>query len=159
MLKLYGLISLPPFLIVYLYYIIKVQNPEKLSQTTISELLWIINDEYVVKLILTLKISSLIINDEILINEIWINTCFVNQKKPCFDCLIPYIVIPWNCDIFGDDYHTMKISYRYNPSCHMKRYNKIFTKMWGVYSLLWDTVYIRAARFWINWESRFFFLK
>ncbi len=25
--------------------------------------------------------------------------------------------------------------------CHMKRYNKIFTKMWGVYSLLWDTVY------------------
>ncbi len=22
----------------------------------------------------------------------------------------------------------------------MKRYNKIFTKMWGVYSLLWDTV-------------------
>ncbi len=29
----------------------KVQNPEKLSQTRISELLWIINDEYVVKLI------------------------------------------------------------------------------------------------------------
>ncbi len=26
--------------------------------------------------------------------------------------------------------------------CHMKRYNKIFTKMWGVYSLLWDAVYI-----------------
>ncbi len=24
--------------------------------------------------------------------------------------------------------------------CHMKRYNKIFTKMWGVYSLLWVTV-------------------
>ncbi len=24
--------------------------------------------------------------------------------------------------------------------CHMKRYNKIFTKMWGVYSLQWDTV-------------------
>ncbi len=24
--------------------------------------------------------------------------------------------------------------------CHMKIYNKIFTKMWGVYSLLWDTV-------------------
>ncbi len=23
-----------------------------------------------------------------------------------------------------------------------ERYNKIFTKMWGVYSLLWDTVYI-----------------
>ncbi len=28
--------------------------------------------------------------------------------------------------------------------CHMKRY-KIFTKMWGVYSLLWDTVYIEAC--------------
>ncbi len=25
---------------------------------------------------------------------------------------------------------------------HMKRYNKIFTKMWGLYSLLWDTVCI-----------------
>ncbi len=24
--------------------------------------------------------------------------------------------------------------------CHMKRYNKILTKMWGVYSLLWDNV-------------------
>ncbi len=44
--KLYALISLPPFLILYLYYIIKVQNPEKLSQTRIYELLWIINDEY-----------------------------------------------------------------------------------------------------------------
>ncbi len=26
--------------------------------------------------------------------------------------------------------------------CHMKRYNKIFTKVWGEYSLLWDIVYI-----------------
>ncbi len=25
--------------------------------------------------------------------------------------------------------------------CHMKIYNKIFTKMWGVYSLLWGNVY------------------
>ncbi len=25
--------------------------------------------------------------------------------------------------------------------CHMKRYKKIFTKMWGVYSLLWDLSY------------------
>ncbi len=31
--------------------------------------------------------------------------------------------------------------------CHMKIYNKIFTKMWGVYSLLWDTVYI------VPWKS------
>ncbi len=36
----------PQFSIVYLYYIIKVQNPEKLSQTRIYELLWISNDEY-----------------------------------------------------------------------------------------------------------------
>ncbi len=28
--------------------------------------------------------------------------------------------------------------------CHMKRYNKIFTKMWGVYSLLWDYIYVHA---------------
>ncbi len=46
LLKLYVLISLPPFLIVYLYYIIKVQNPEKCSQNRIYELLWIVNDEY-----------------------------------------------------------------------------------------------------------------
>ncbi len=25
--------------------------------------------------------------------------------------------------------------------CHMIRYNKIFTKMWGMFSLLWDTVH------------------
>ncbi len=29
-----------------MYYVIKVQNPEKLSQTRIYELLWISNDEY-----------------------------------------------------------------------------------------------------------------
>ncbi len=29
----------------------------------------------------------------------------------------------------------------------MKRYNKIFTKMWGVYALLWDTVYIKNIYF------------
>ncbi len=54
-----------------------------------------------------------------LMNEIWINTCFVNQKTLCFDCLIPYTMIPWNHDhetIFWDDYHTVKISYRYNPN-------------------------------------------
>ncbi len=26
--------------------------------------------------------------------------------------------------------------------CPMKRYTKIFTKLWGVYSFMWDTVYI-----------------
>ncbi len=35
--------------------------------------------------------------------------------------------------------HCSKVSFP--QCCHMKRYNKIFTKMWGVYSLLWDTVY------------------
>ncbi len=34
--------------------------------------------------------------------------------------------------------HCSKVSFI--QSCHMKIYNKIFTKMWGVYSLLWDTV-------------------
>ncbi len=33
--------------------------------------------------------------------------------------------------------HCSKVSFL--QCCHMKRYNKIFTKMWGVYSLLWDT--------------------
>ncbi len=32
--------------------------------------------------------------------------------------------------------HCSKVSFL--QCCHMKRYNKIFTKMWGVYSLLWD---------------------
>ncbi len=36
--------------------------------------------------------------------------------------------------------HCSKVSFL--QCCHMKRYNKIFTKMWGVYSLLWDTIYI-----------------
>ncbi len=36
--------------------------------------------------------------------------------------------------------HCSKVSFL--QCCHMKRYNKIFTKMWGVYSLLWDTVYV-----------------
>ncbi len=35
--------------------------------------------------------------------------------------------------------HCSKVSFL--QCCHMKRYNKIFTKMWGVYSLLWDTVF------------------
>ncbi len=34
--------------------------------------------------------------------------------------------------------HCSKVSFL--QCCHMKIYNKIFTKMWGVYSLLWDTV-------------------
>ncbi len=34
--------------------------------------------------------------------------------------------------------HCSKVSFL--QYCHMKRYNQIFTKMWGVYSLLWDTV-------------------
>ncbi len=36
--------------------------------------------------------------------------------------------------------HCSKVSFL--QCCHMKRYNKIFTQMWGVYSLLWDTVHI-----------------
>ncbi len=35
--------------------------------------------------------------------------------------------------------HCSKVSFL--QCCYMKIYNKIFTKMWGVYSLLRDTVY------------------
>ncbi len=35
--------------------------------------------------------------------------------------------------------HCSKVSFL--QCCHVKKYNKISTKMWGVYSLLWDTVY------------------
>ncbi len=35
--------------------------------------------------------------------------------------------------------HCSKLSFL--QCCHMKRYNKIYTKTWGVYSLLWDNVY------------------
>ncbi len=34
--------------------------------------------------------------------------------------------------------HCSKVSFL--QCCRMKKYNKIFTQMWGVYSLLWDTV-------------------
>ncbi len=61
------------------------------------------------------------INDEIYLivfDELNLNKHMLCQpKKPCFDCLTPYTVIPWNRDIFWDDYHTVKISYRYNPTC------------------------------------------
>ncbi len=47
--------------------------------------------------------------------------------------------------------HCSKVSFL--QCCHMKRYNKIFTKMWGVYSLLWDTVhafiFITCSNFWL----------
>ncbi len=50
-----------------------------------------------------------------LINEILISTfqniCSTKKKH-----VIPYIMIPWNRDIFWDDYHSVKISYRYSPS-------------------------------------------
>ncbi len=36
--------------------------------------------------------------------------------------------------------HCSKVSFL--QCCHMKTYNKIFTKMWEVYSLLWDTLHI-----------------
>ncbi len=39
---------------------------------------------------------------------------------------------------------TLHYSRRFLQCCHMKRHNKIFTKMWGVYSLLWDIVYINT---------------
>ncbi len=36
--------------------------------------------------------------------------------------------------------HCSKVSFL--QCCHMKRYNQIFTKMWGVYSLLWYIVFV-----------------
>ncbi len=37
--------------------------------------------------------------------------------------------------------HGSKVSFF--QCCPMKIYNKLFTKMWGVYSLLWDTVFLK----------------
>ncbi len=54
-----------------------------------------------------------------LINEIWISTCFQTFVQPkknlfwLFNTVYHDTVKPW---FFGDDYHTVKISYRYNPS-------------------------------------------
>ncbi len=42
--------------------------------------------------------------------------------------------------------HCCKVSFL--QCCHIKRYNKIFTQIWGVYSLLWDTV--RSLRRWFS---------
>ncbi len=50
-------------------------------------------------------------------NENSIGDRMKKKKKTCFDCLTPYTVILWNRDIFWDNYHTVKISYRYNPTC------------------------------------------
>ncbi len=38
--------------------------------------------------------------------------------------------------------HCSKVSFL--QSCHMKRYNTLFTKMWGVHSLLLDNVYMKV---------------
>ncbi len=54
--------------------------------------------------------------------------------------------------------HCSKVSFL--QCCHMKTNNKIFTKMWGVYSLLWDTVTVshdcipkhQAFEFKITWQ-------
>ncbi len=35
--------------------------------------------------------------------------------------------------------------------CHIKSHNKIFTKMWGVYSLLWDTVFVYVCMY-VKWK-------
>ncbi len=62
-------------------------------------------------------------------------------KKPCFDCLIPYTMIPWNRDIFWDDYHTVKISYRYNPIQECVRpflvFLALFWYSWFAQSVVW----------------------
>ncbi len=52
--------------------------------------------------------------------------------------------------------HCSKVSFL--QCCHMKIYNKIFTKMWGVYSLLWDTVciYIYIYIYVYNWFTPLF---
>ncbi len=42
--------------------------------------------------------------------------------------------------------HCSKVSFL--QCCHMKIYNKIFTNMWGVYSLLWDTVHLLHKVLW-----------
>ncbi len=47
--------------------------------------------------------------------------------------------------------HCSKVSFP--QYCHMKRYNKIFTKMWGVNSLLWDTVYIYTNPIPKSWDT------
>ncbi len=36
-------------------------------------------------------------------------------------------MIPWNHDIFWDDYHTVKISYRYNPTWHVTSFPTLFS--------------------------------
>jgi len=51
--------------------------------------------------------------------------------------------------------HCSKVSFL--QCCHMKRYNKIFTKMWGLYSLLWDTVVNNSQVWSIN--TRWYFVQ
>ncbi len=53
--------------------------------------------------------------------------------------------------------HCSKVSFL--QCCLMKIYNKIFTKMWGVYSLLWDTVCSAVKYFtdYISLQSKWLF--
>ncbi len=69
---------------------------------------------------------------------------FVASGLDINGCMLSYFegTANWHCytSCTLTTLHCSKVSFL--KCCHMKRYNKIFTKMWGVYSLLWDTVYI-----------------
>ncbi len=57
------------------------------------------------------------------------------------DCVLSYFEGTANLHCYTSctltTLHCSKVSFL--QCCHMKRYNKIFTKMWGVYSLLWGS--------------------
>ncbi len=67
---------------------------------------------------------------------------FVASGLDINDCVLSYFEGTANLHCYTSctltTLHCSKVSFL--QCCHMKRYNKISKKMWGVYSLLWDTV-------------------
>ncbi len=69
------------------------------------------------------------------------------KAKPC--CLIKFPQYIWanllcytSCTL--TTLHCSKVSFL--QCCHIKIYNRILTEMWGVHSLLWDTVYTHTKQ-------------
>ncbi len=63
---------------------------------------------------------------------------FVASGLDINSCVLSYFEGAANVHCYTSCTHFSKVSFL--QWCHMKIYNKIFTKMWRVYSLLWDAV-------------------
>ncbi len=88
------------------------------------------------------------------LGPIWTFT-FVASRLDINGCVLSYFEEIANLHLYKltTTLHCSKVSFL--QCCHMKIYNKIFTKTWGLYSLLWDTVCseeeINSSTSWMTW--------